>query len=41
MKKFLYLVQNYNMEVRNIFVDVDDYQDEALTFNAEVYVMRR
>ena len=30
-----FLIENYNLEVRNIFVDVDSYQDEALKFNAD------
>ena len=29
------LIENYNLEVRNVFVDVDSYQDEALIFNAD------
>ena len=30
-----FLIENYNLEVRNVFVDVDSYQDEALKFNAD------
>ena len=25
-----FLIENYNLEVRNVFVDVDSYQDELL-----------
>ena len=34
-EKISVLIQNYNMEIRNIFIDIDDYQDEALTFMAD------
>jgi methyl-accepting chemotaxis protein len=30
-----FLIESYNIEVRNIFVDIDSYQDEALKFNAD------
>ena len=29
------LIESYNFEVREIFINIDSYQDEALTFNAQ------
>ena len=29
------LIESYNFEVREVFINIDSYQDEALTFNAQ------